>query len=131
MEAFMTPFFAETRSATPPDAQEVASAVARVIALPVGERPLHTVVAPMVAQRQAPQAANDAATQATQAFFKALALPLVTIAPLGREQGWETGVSHPDPSIGKCPHGASVLETDRLANLVKAWFTNVEQGSIS
>jgi NAD(P)-dependent dehydrogenase (short-subunit alcohol dehydrogenase family) len=80
LEAFMTPFFAENRSATPPDPQEVADAVARVIALPAGERPLHTVVAP-VAQHQAPQAVNDAATQATQSFFKALALPLVTIVP--------------------------------------------------
>ena len=44
MEAFMTPLFAENRSATPPNSQEVADAVARVIALPAGERPLHTVV---------------------------------------------------------------------------------------
>ena len=85
MEAFMTPLFAENRSATPPDPQEVADAVARVIALPAGKRPLHTVVAP-VAQRQAPQAVNDAATQATQSFFQALALPLVTIVPQEEHQ---------------------------------------------
>jgi NAD(P)-dependent dehydrogenase (short-subunit alcohol dehydrogenase family) len=78
MEAFMASFYAENRSAIPPDPQEVADAVARVIALPAGKRPLHTIVAP-AAQRQAPEAVNDAATQATQAFFKALALPLVTI----------------------------------------------------
>jgi NAD(P)-dependent dehydrogenase (short-subunit alcohol dehydrogenase family) len=85
MDAFMTPFFAENRSATPPDPQEVADAVARVIAQPAGERPLHTVVAP-VAQRQAPQAINDAVTQATRSFFEALALPLATLAPKGEKQ---------------------------------------------
>jgi NAD(P)-dependent dehydrogenase (short-subunit alcohol dehydrogenase family) len=80
MEAFMALFYAENRSATPPDPQEVADAVARVIALPAGKRPLHTVVA-TAAQRKAPEAVNDAATRATHAFFKALALPLVTIVP--------------------------------------------------
>ena len=85
MDAFMTLFYAENRSATPPDPQEVADAVARVIAQPAGERPLHTVVAP-VAQRQAPQAINDAATQATRSFFEALNIPLVTLAPKGEKQ---------------------------------------------
>ena len=85
LEAFTTPFFAENRSATPPDPQEVADAVARVIAQPAGERPLHTVVAP-VAQRQAPQAINDAVTQATRSFFEALDIPQVTLAPKGEKQ---------------------------------------------
>src|SRR6266436_5675764 len=85
MDAFTTPFFAENRSATPPDPQEVADAVARVIAQPAGERPLHTVVA-TVAQRQAPQAINDAVTQATRSFFERLALPLATLAPKGEKQ---------------------------------------------
>ena len=80
LEAFTTPFYAENRSATPPDPQEVADAVARVIAQPAGERPLHTIVA-TVAQRQAPQAINDAVTQATRSFFETLALPLATLAP--------------------------------------------------
>jgi NAD(P)-dependent dehydrogenase (short-subunit alcohol dehydrogenase family) len=71
MEAFMAAFYAENRSATPADPQEVADAVAHVIALPAGERPLHTVVA-TAAQRQAPEAVNDAATQATQAFIQTL-----------------------------------------------------------
>src|SRR5262249_2082117 len=74
LDEFMTALFAENRSATPPDPQEVVDAVARVIAQPAGERPLHTVVAP-VAQRQAPQAINDAVTQATRSFFEALDLP--------------------------------------------------------
>jgi NAD(P)-dependent dehydrogenase (short-subunit alcohol dehydrogenase family) len=85
MDAFMTPFFAENRSATPPDPQEVADAVARVIAQLAGERPLHTIVAP-VAQRQAPQAINDAVTQATRSFFERLHIPLVTLAPKGEKQ---------------------------------------------
>jgi NAD(P)-dependent dehydrogenase (short-subunit alcohol dehydrogenase family) len=80
LDAFTTPFYAENRSATPPDPQEVADAVARVIAQPAGERPLHTVVAP-VAQRQAPQAINNAVTQATRSFFEALDLPLATLEP--------------------------------------------------
>ena len=85
MDAFMMPLFAENRSAMPPNPQEVADAVARVIAQPAGERPLHTVVAP-VAQRQAPQAINAAAAQATRSFFEALDLPLATFAPKGEKQ---------------------------------------------
>ncbi len=77
---FTTPFYAENRSATPPNPQEVADAVASVIAQPAGERPLRTVVA-TAAQRQAPQAVNDAVTQASRSFRETLAIPLVTIAP--------------------------------------------------
>src|SRR2546421_9058166 len=89
MDAFTTPFFAENRSATPPDPQEVADAVARVIAQPTGERPLHTVVAP-VAQRQAPQAVNDAVTHATQSYLEMLdVLPLVTFVPKGEKNEQE------------------------------------------
>jgi NAD(P)-dependent dehydrogenase (short-subunit alcohol dehydrogenase family) len=90
MDAFTTPFFAENRSATPPDPQEVADAVARVIAQPAGERPLRTVVAP-VAQRQAPQAINDAVTQATRSFFETLDLPLATLAPKGEKERKQQG----------------------------------------
>src|SRR5256714_8799494 len=85
IDAFTAPFYAENRSATPPDPQEVADAVARVIAQPAGERPLRTIVA-TVAQRQAPQAINDAVTQATRSFFETLALPLATLAPKGEKQ---------------------------------------------
>jgi len=85
MEKFMTLFYAENQSTTPPDPQEVAGAVARVIAQPAGERPLHTVVAP-VAQRQAPLEINDAVAQATRSFFEALALPQATLAPKGEKQ---------------------------------------------
>jgi len=85
MDGFTTPFYAENRSATPPDPQEVADAVARVIAQPAGERPLHTVIAP-TAQRQAPQAINDSVTQATRSFFERLHIPQVTLAPKGEKQ---------------------------------------------
>ena len=89
MDAFMTPFYAENRSATPPQPHEVADAVARVIALPAGTRPLHTVVAP-VAQREAPQAVNEAAEHATHSFFQRLNIPLASIMPTDehQEQAW-------------------------------------------
>jgi NAD(P)-dependent dehydrogenase (short-subunit alcohol dehydrogenase family) len=78
MDAFMAAFYAENRSATPPDPREVADAVARVIALPAGARPLRTVVA-TAAQRQAPEAVNDAVAQATESFIQTLHLPLVIL----------------------------------------------------
>ena len=80
LDGLMTELFAEVRSATPPNPQEVADAVAHLIAQPAGERPLHTVVAP-AAQRQAPQAINDAVAQATRSFFETLHLPLAIRAP--------------------------------------------------
>ncbi len=85
IDKFMTPLYAGNRSATPPDPQEVADAVASVIAQPAGERPLHTVVA-TVAQRQAPQAINDAVTQATRSFFETLHLPPASLAPKGEKE---------------------------------------------
>jgi NAD(P)-dependent dehydrogenase (short-subunit alcohol dehydrogenase family) len=74
MDAFMASFYAENRSSTPPDPQMVADAVAQVIALPRGERPLQTVVA-TAAQRRAPEAVNEVVDQATESFFQALHLP--------------------------------------------------------
>lgn len=85
IDEFTTPFYSENRSATPPNPQEVADTVARVIAQPAGERPLHTVVAP-AAQRPATQAVNDAVAQATQSFFETLNIPLVTFGPKGEKQ---------------------------------------------
>jgi len=85
MNAFMAPFYAENRSATPPNPQEVADAVAHVIAQPAGKRPLRTVVA-TVAQRQAPQALNDAATQAMHSFLEALHLPAAARALQGEQE---------------------------------------------
>ncbi len=78
---FVTSFFEESRSATPPDPQEVADAVANIIALPAGERPLRTVVA-TTAQRQAPEAVNEAVAHASRSYLEMLGvLPLVTLAP--------------------------------------------------
>src|SRR5229473_1203997 len=85
MNAFTVPFYAENRSATPPDPQEVADAIAQVIAQPAGKRPLRTVVA-TVAQRQAPQALNDAATQAMHSFREALHLHAATLAFQGEQE---------------------------------------------
>ncbi len=85
MNAFTAPFYAENRSATPPDPQEVADAIAQVIAQPAGKRPLRTVVA-TVAQRQAPQALNDAATQAMHSFLEALHIPAATLAFQGEQE---------------------------------------------
>ena len=85
MNAFTAPFYAENRSATPPDPQEVADAIAQVIAQPAGKRPLRTVVA-TVAQRQAPQALNDAATQAMHSFLEALHLPAAARAFQGEQE---------------------------------------------
>ena len=79
MNAFMTAFFAENRSATPPDPQEVADAIASLIGQPAGERPLRTVIA-SVSQRQAPQAVNNAAASATHSYLEMLGiLPQVTL----------------------------------------------------
>ncbi len=80
LDGFSRPFYAENRSATPPNPQDVADAVASVIAQPAGQRPLHTIVA-SATQRQAPQAANDAIAQATQSFFEMLDLPPATVKP--------------------------------------------------
>ena len=89
LNEFLTPFLGENRSATPPDPQEVADAVASVIAQPAGKRPLHTVVA-TVAQRQAPQAVNDTVTQATQSYLEMLDIvPLVTFVPKGEKNEQE------------------------------------------
>jgi len=85
MKAFTAPFYAENRSATPPDPQEVADAIAQVIAQPAGKRPLRTVVA-TVAQRQAPQALNDAATQAMHSFLEALHIPGAALAFQGEQE---------------------------------------------
>lgn len=77
INAFSTSFYAENRSATPPNPQDVADAVANVIAQPVGERPLHTIVA-TVAQRQAPQVVNDTVADATRSLFEKLNIPLAS-----------------------------------------------------
>ena len=85
LDEFLPPFFAENRSATPPDPQEVADAIANIIAQPAGKRPLRTVVATET-QRQVPQAVNDATSHATQSYLETLGiLPLVAFEPKGEK----------------------------------------------
>jgi NAD(P)-dependent dehydrogenase (short-subunit alcohol dehydrogenase family) len=67
------------------DDASVERAIAHVIAQPAGERPLRTVVA-TVAQRQAPQALNDAATQAMHSFLEALNIPGAALALQGEQE---------------------------------------------
>ncbi len=71
INTFMRAFFAELGSTTPPDPQDVADAVANIIAQPNGQRPLHTVVATPI-QRQAPLAINAVVARETSAFQEAL-----------------------------------------------------------
>jgi NAD(P)-dependent dehydrogenase (short-subunit alcohol dehydrogenase family) len=76
---FMTPFFAENRSATPPNPQEVADAVAHLVAQPAGTRPLRTIVA-TASQSSYPQEINTTAERATREYLESLGvLPLVTL----------------------------------------------------
>lgn len=79
IDAFTTPFFAATRSVTPPNPQDVADGVARLIAMPAGTRPLRVVVA-TAEQSAAPQALNDANEQAAHSFYTALGLPIEPLA---------------------------------------------------
>ena len=85
MNAFTVPFYAENRSATPPDPQEVADAVAHVIAQPAGERPLRTVVATVV-QRLGSLALNEASSHAMHSFLEALHLPGAALAFQGEQE---------------------------------------------
>jgi NAD(P)-dependent dehydrogenase (short-subunit alcohol dehydrogenase family) len=78
--AFNAPFYAEVRGVTPPDPQEIADAVAHLVALPTGTRPLRTVVA-SASQRSYPQEINATAERATREFLGGLGvLALLTLA---------------------------------------------------
>ena len=66
----------------PPDPQEVANAIAALIALPAGERPLRTIVTPNAQQRQPLDQINETTRRVTHAFLEELrVLPQVTLAP--------------------------------------------------
>ena len=76
----MASFFAENRSATPPDPQEVADVVVQLVAQPAGTRPLRTVIA-TASQRSYPQEINATVERATRGYLESLGvLPLVTLA---------------------------------------------------
>jgi NAD(P)-dependent dehydrogenase (short-subunit alcohol dehydrogenase family) len=76
------PRFAANMTTTPHDPQEVANTIAALIALPAGERPLHTIVTPIDQQRQALQGINGAIEQATRTTLELLGvLPQVTLLP--------------------------------------------------
>ncbi len=79
MGTFMERFFADLAT-TPPDPQEVAEAVARLIEAPAGTRPLRTVVA-LESQAAPARAVNEAAAQAERAYLEILGVTdLVTLA---------------------------------------------------
>ena len=71
MTDFIPRFMSEIMTSTPPNPQEVADAIAELVALPMGKRPLRTVVAP-ASQRQAPQEINAAAERATKEYMEML-----------------------------------------------------------
>jgi NAD(P)-dependent dehydrogenase (short-subunit alcohol dehydrogenase family) len=68
-----------SEGATPPNPQEVADAIAKLIAQPAGERPLRTVIAS--GPEPSPLVINDITAKETQSIHKQLGLlPLVTLA---------------------------------------------------
>ncbi len=71
MNEFVPRFFADLMTPTPPSPQEVADAIAALIAQPAGMRPLRTLVA-VETQRNAPQQVNHAAEEATRAYLEML-----------------------------------------------------------
>lgn len=80
MGQFAARFFADL-AATPPDPQEVADAVARLIEAPAGARPLRTVVA-LESQAAPTRALNEAAAQAERAYLEMLGVTdLVSLTP--------------------------------------------------
>jgi len=86
MGVFMERFFADM-AAAPPDPQEVADAVARLIETPVGARPLRTVVA-LENQAAPTRAANEAADRAERAYLDMLGVTgMLTLAPAKPRNG--------------------------------------------
>ena len=73
---------ATVANATPPDPQEVANAIAALIALPAGERPLRAIVTPNAQQRQPLDQINETTRRVSHAFLESLGvLSQVTLAP--------------------------------------------------
>ena len=73
---------ATVANATPPDPQEVANAIAALIALSAGERPLRTIVTPNAQQRQPLDQINETTRRVSRAFLESLGvLSQVTLTP--------------------------------------------------
>lgn len=78
-KTFVEGFSVENRSTTPPDPQDVADAIAGLIAQPAGERPLNVVVA-VASQREFPMEVNEVVTKVNTAYLEKLnILPQVTL----------------------------------------------------
>ena len=61
--------------------QDVADAITALIALPAGQRPLRTVVAPVAGQREAVAGINQASLEHTTAYYQQIdLLPAVMLA---------------------------------------------------
>jgi len=61
--------------------QDVADAIAALIALPAGQRPLRTVVAPVAGQREAVAGINQASLEHTRHYYQQIdLLPAITLA---------------------------------------------------
>jgi len=61
--------------------QDVADAIAALIALPAGQRPLRMVVAPVAAQREAVAGINQASLEHTTHYYQQIdLLPAITLA---------------------------------------------------
>ena len=94
MGTFLGRLFADLATA-PPDPQEVADAVARLIELPAGARPLRTVVA-LESQAAPTRALNEGAERAARASLGGLGvIDLVTLASHNRETGGVHDENHP------------------------------------
>jgi NAD(P)-dependent dehydrogenase (short-subunit alcohol dehydrogenase family) len=80
LDTFNAAFGATLTAGQAGDPQEVADAIALLIARPAGQRPLRTVVAHVEMERQAPHAINDVTEQVQQGFLTAMGLEsLVTL----------------------------------------------------
>lgn len=80
LDTFQAAFGATLAAGEAGDPQEVADAIAALIAMPAGQRPLRTVVAHVERERQAPRAINEAVAEVQQGFLSAMGLAaLVTL----------------------------------------------------
>jgi hypothetical protein len=78
MRSLMPRVYAGTDRTSNP--QDVADAIAALIALPAGQRPLRTVVAPVAEQREAVAGINQFSLEHTTAYYQQIdILPAITL----------------------------------------------------